>query len=194
MQHLNSSWEQQASITAKLGRALPMELPQTSKRFVAQSAARKVVRKRGHVRQEDADETSARNTSVQGSQQAPPSRMKRSLSLPNSTLPMRNLHHQRRHPFGEQKTATSTLGPPSRHPATFPEMKYRSGRSSHRPGLRFFEYIPSRAFISMATTVVFLEPGAAERVSMFYSHLTKSYIFQIIHIESPLNNRARYFC
>lgn len=168
LQHPNVSREKQENIAAKLKKTLPMELPLLNKRFVTQSAARRHGPKHEQRREEGAGEKSARNV-MQGSRQPPPPRTKRSLSLPCSTLPVHHLHHHRHRPFEGRPHAASIRAPPSRHPATFPDMKYRSGRSSHQPGLRFFEYIPSRSFISMAATVAFLGPEAAKRVSMFYS-------------------------
>lgn len=50
------------------------------------------------------------------------------------------------------------------HPATFSDVRYK--RSWHRPGLRFFEYIPSRVPINMASTLVFVDSHAAKRVRM----------------------------
>lgn len=169
LQHPIISRERQANITAKLRNALPMELPLTNKRFVAQSAARSHRPMHERVKEEDPDGKSARDA-VRGSRQPSSQRIQRSSSLPCSTLPARHLHHHRHWPFEERTHAASTLASPSRHPATFAEIKYGSGRSSHRPGLRFYEYIPPRALISVANTVVFLDPGAAKRVSMFDSH------------------------
>lgn len=137
-----------------------MELPQINNKLVAHSAAAKHVPTHAQTREGTADEKSAGNT-LQGSRKPP--------LLPCSALPVR-YHHHRRRPSEARQYAAPTLPPPSRHPATFPDMSYSSRQSSHRPGLSFFEYVPSRAVISMATTVVFLGPAAAKRVRMCCNH------------------------
>lgn len=76
-------------------------------------------------------------------------------------------HHQCRVGLEETKDAAA-LPPPFDHPANFASLRYSSRRFSHLPGLHFFEYLPPRASISIASAVVFLGPGAAKRVRMIH--------------------------
>lgn len=74
-------------------------------------------------------------------------------------------HQQHNHRFkAKQHEAASARVAPTHHPATFPNLRYSSRQGSHRPGLSFFEYIPNRAPISVASTLVFLRPDEAKRV------------------------------
>lgn len=50
------------------------------------------------------------------------------------------------------------------HPAAFSNAQYSYEGSPYRPGLNFFEYIPLRAKIHVASTLVFLGTEAAARV------------------------------
>lgn len=119
---------------AQLRNALSLELPEQK-----QPVGRTERRAEGGY----ADSTGCGGINVVGaSGRIPPRRRSKKQSLPPA-----------RH-------APQVSAPP--HPATFPNIRY--ARSSHRPGLSFFECIPSRALINVATTLVFMERGAAERV------------------------------
>lgn len=183
-QHPKISRQQQATVTAKLRKALPMELPQPIKPFVTRRASeerRTSIGDAGEI--VDGDELT--NTTVIGgcgsiprnrgapSRRRPPSpRTRRSPPFP---LPVPSArHHQQHHchhAFEAKQPAASSAGvTPTHHPATFPDLGYSSRRSSHRPGLSFLENIPSKAFISVASTLVFLGPDAAKRVITLFNY------------------------
>lgn len=190
--------QQEAVIAAKLRQALPMELPHPTKDSVAHPGTSRDRTSHGYLtEQRDCESmptlapsgynlkgtitlapsrynvTGTIHCDVSSQGRPSPTPALRSSAPPLSFPPVQQNHLQHFHHSCDRKPVVpSALQMQGSHPASFPGMRYSSRRSWHRPGLQFFESIPSRALVSVACTLVFLGADEAKRVLIRSKYLS----------------------